>query len=94
MFATLVAMLLPFFNAVLGLIGALAAPRQLPREHARGEAQDPARRGPVVNAGQAMSLVCLISIAANVGSVQDIVHNLKVAAPFKTYGQLIDGLID
>ena len=84
MFTTL-AMLLPFFNAVLGLIGALAAPRQLPREHARGEAQDPARRGPVVNAGQAMSLVCLlISIAANVGSVQDIVHNLKAAAPFKT----------
>ena len=87
MFTTLVAMLLPFFNAVLGLIGALGfwplsvyfpvRMHMVRLKICRGEL-----RWWLL---QAMSFVCLlISIAASIGSVQDIVHNLKAAAPFKT----------
>lgn len=87
MFTTLVAMLLPFFNAVLGLIGALGFwPLSVYFPVAMHVARLKIGRGE----GkwwwlQAMSFVCLlISIAASIGSVQDIVHNLKTATPFKT----------
>jgi len=87
MFTTLVAMLLPFFNAVLGLIGALGfwplsvyfpvRMHMVRLKICRGEL-----RWWLL---QAMSFVCLlISIGASIGSVQDIMHNLKAAAPFKT----------
>ncbi|EAZ19917.1 hypothetical protein OsJ_35510 [Oryza sativa Japonica Group] len=87
MFTTLVAMLLPFFNAVLGLIGALGFwPLSVYFPVSMHVARLGIRRGePRWWSLQAMSFVCLlISIAASIGSVQDIVHNLKAAAPFKT----------
>ncbi|XP_040385779.1 amino acid permease 6-like [Oryza brachyantha] len=87
MFTTLVAMLLPFFNAVLGLIGALGFwPLSVYFPVSMHVARLGIRRGELRWWSlQAMSFVCLlISIAASIGSVQDIVHNLKAAAPFKT----------
>lgn len=87
MFTTLVAMLLPFFNAVLGLIGALGFwPLSVYFPVSMHVARLKIRRSePRWWMLQAMSFVCLlISIAASIGSVQDIVHNLKAAAPFKT----------
>ncbi|GJM87772.1 hypothetical protein PR202_ga03763 [Eleusine coracana subsp. coracana] len=86
MFTTLVAMLLPFFNAVLGLIGALGFwPLSVYFPVSMHVARLKIRRGEMRWwLLQAMSFVCLlISIAASIGSVQDIVHNLKAAAPFK-----------
>jgi amino acid permease len=87
MFTTLVAMLLPFFNAVLGLIGALGFwPLSVYFPVSMHVARLKIRRGELRWwMLQAMSFVCLlISLAASIGSVQDIVHNLKAAAPFKT----------
>ncbi|PAN16335.1 hypothetical protein PAHAL_3G054700 [Panicum hallii] len=87
MFTTLVAMLLPFFNAVLGLIGALGFwPLSVYFPVSMHVARLKIRRGELRWwMLQAMSFVCLlISVAASIGSVQDIVHNLKAAAPFKT----------
>ncbi|CAD6268079.1 unnamed protein product [Miscanthus lutarioriparius] len=87
MFTTLVAMLLPFFNAVLGLIGALGFwPLSVYFPVNMHMARLKIHRGELRWwLLQAMSFVCLlISIAASIGSVQDIVHNLKAAAPFKT----------
>ncbi|KAF8726381.1 hypothetical protein HU200_019844 [Digitaria exilis] len=89
MFTTLVAMLLPFFNAVLGLIGALGFwPLSVYFPVSMHVARLKIRRGELRWwMLQAMSFVCLlISVAASIGSVQDIVHNLKAAAPFKTSG--------
>ncbi|KAL6906201.1 hypothetical protein ACP4OV_003802 [Aristida adscensionis] len=86
-FTTLVAMLLPFFNAVLGLIGALGFwPLSVYFPVSMHIARLKIRRGePRWWMLQALSLCCLlISVAASVGSMQDIVHNLKAAAPFKT----------
>ncbi|CAL9122558.1 Amino acid permease [Musa troglodytarum] len=87
MFTTLVAMLLPFFNAVLGLIGALGFwPLAVYFPLGMHMAQERIKRGaPKWFLLQGLSFFCfLISIAASVGSVADIVHNLKAAAPFKT----------
>ncbi|ONM33799.1 Amino acid permease 6 [Zea mays] len=87
MFTTLVAMLLPFFNAVLGLIGALGFwPLSVYFPVSMHMARLNIRRGELRWwALQAMSFVCLlVSIGASIGSVQDIVHNLKAAVPFKT----------
>ncbi|WVZ88811.1 hypothetical protein U9M48_035284 [Paspalum notatum var. saurae] len=87
MFTTLVAMLLPFFNAVLGLIGALGFwPLSVYFPVSMHVARlKIGRREPRWWMLQAMSFVCLlISVAASIGSVQDIVHNLKAAEPFKT----------
>nr|ACG29199.1 AAP6 [Zea mays] len=87
MFTTLVAMLLPFFNAVLGLIGALGFwPLSVYFPVSMHMARLNIRRGEIRWwMLQAMSFVCLlISVAASIGSVHDIVHNLKAAAPFNT----------
>jgi amino acid permease len=87
MFTTLVAMLLPFFNAVLGLIGALGFwPLSVYFPVSMHMARLNIRRGELRWwALQTMSFVCLlVSIGSSIGSVQDIVHNLKAAAPFKT----------
>ncbi|XP_008786489.1 amino acid permease 6-like isoform X1 [Phoenix dactylifera] len=87
MFTTLVAMLLPFFNAVLGLIGALGFwPLSVYFPVGMHIAQKKISRGaPKWFLLQGLSFLCLlISLAASIGSVADIVRNLKVAAPFKT----------
>ncbi|RWW15886.1 hypothetical protein GW17_00020251 [Ensete ventricosum] len=87
MFTTLVAMLLPFFNAVLGLIGALGFwPLAVYFPLGMHMAQERIKRGaPKWFLLQGLSFFCLlISIAASIGSVADIVHNLKEAAPFQT----------
>lgn len=87
MFTTLVAMLFPFFNAVLGLIGALGFwPLAVYFPLGMHMAQEKIRKGDRKwFMLQGLSFLCLlVSIAASVGSVADIVHNLKAAAPFKT----------
>ncbi|CAL9135306.1 unnamed protein product [Musa textilis] len=87
MFTTLVAMLLPFFNAVLGLIGALGFwPLAVYFPVSMHIAQEKIQRGALKwFALQGFSFFCLlVSVAASIGSVADIVHNLKAAAPFKT----------
>ncbi|KAJ3703906.1 hypothetical protein LUZ61_007611 [Rhynchospora tenuis] len=87
MFTTLVAMLVPFFNAVLGLIGAVGFwPLSVYFPVSMHISQKNIRRGqPKWFWLQGLSFFCLlISLAASIGSVQDIVHNLKSAAPFKT----------
>lgn len=87
MFTTLVAMLLPFFNAVLGLIGALGFwPLAVYFPVSMHMAQEKIQRGALKwFALQGLSFFCLlVSVAASIGSVADIVHNLKAAAPFKT----------
>lgn len=86
LFTTLVAMLLPFFNAVLGLIGALGFwPLSVYFPISMHVSQSKIRRGaPKWFRLQGLSLVCLlISIGASVGSIEDIISNLKNAAPFK-----------
>lgn len=87
MFTTLVAMLVPFFNAVLGLIGAVGFwPLSVYFPVSMHISQKKITRWkPRWFWLQGLSFVCLlISLAASIGSVQDIVHNLKTAAPFKT----------
>ncbi|RWW54256.1 hypothetical protein BHE74_00039173 [Ensete ventricosum] len=87
MFTTLVAMLLPFFNAVLGLIGALGFwPLAVYFPVSMHIAQEKIQRGTLKwIVLQGLSFFCLlVSVAASIGSVADIVHNLKAAAPFKT----------
>ncbi|KAJ3671595.1 hypothetical protein LUZ60_007674 [Juncus effusus] len=86
MLTTLVAMLVPFFNAVLGLIGAIGFwPLSVYFPVSMHIAQNKIKRGEIKWVLlQSLSIFCLlISLAASIGSVQDIVHNLKVAAPFK-----------
>ncbi|ONK77396.1 uncharacterized protein A4U43_C02F6100 [Asparagus officinalis] len=86
LFTTLVAMLLPFFNAMLGLIGALGFwPLSVYFPVSMHLSQNKIQRGaPKWIWLQGLSLVCLlISVGASVGSVEDIISNLKNAAPFK-----------
>lgn len=87
MVTTLVAMLLPFFNDVVGLLGALGfwpltvyfpiemyiAQKKIGRWTHRWVAL------------QTLSVCCLlVSIAAAVGSVAGVVLDLKTYKPFKT----------
>ncbi|KAM0940786.1 putative amino acid transporter, transmembrane domain-containing protein [Dioscorea sansibarensis] len=87
MLTTLVSLLLPLFNAILGIIGALSFwPLSVyfpVRMHVK---QNKISRGSSKWLTlQGLSMFCLlISIAAGIGSVADIVHNLKLSAPFKT----------
>ena len=86
LFTTLVAMLLPFFNAVLGLIGALGFwPLSVYFPVSMHLSQNKIKMGaPKWLWLQGLSLICLlISLGASVGSVEDIISNLKNAAPFK-----------
>ncbi|KAL6647837.1 hypothetical protein ACP70R_015274 [Stipagrostis hirtigluma subsp. patula] len=84
---TLVAMLIPFFNAVLGLIGAmgfwpLSVYFPVAMHIARLKIQRGEARWWML---QAMSLCCLlISVGMGAASVKDIVDNLTGAAPFNT----------
>ncbi|XP_038989801.1 amino acid permease 6-like isoform X2 [Phoenix dactylifera] len=83
---TLVAMLVPFFNAVLGLLGALSF---WPLTVFFPVSMHIAQRGigwgaPKWVLLQSLSMLCLlISVAASIGSVADIVDSLKLATPFK-----------
>ncbi|KAK1276691.1 Amino acid permease 6 [Acorus gramineus] len=83
---TLVAMLIPFFNAVLGLIGAFAFwPLSVYFPVSMHVARAKIGRGSARwVALQGLSAVCLmVSVGAGVGSVADIVSNMRHAAPFK-----------
>ncbi|PKU82997.1 amino acid permease 8 [Dendrobium catenatum] len=83
---TLVAMLVPFFNAVLGLLGALGFwPLSVYFPVNMHIAQKNIKRGnPKWILLQGLSLFCLlISIAASIGSMADIISSLKLATPFK-----------
>ena len=84
---TLVAMLLPLFNAILRLLGAIAFwPLTVYFPVSMHMAQAGIIRGTARWAMlQGLSIFCLlISLAAIVDDVADIVDSLKVARPFKT----------
>ncbi|KAL6880561.1 hypothetical protein ACP4OV_012126 [Aristida adscensionis] len=84
---TVVAMLVPFFNAVLGLVGAMGFwPLSVYFPVAMHIARRKIRRGEARWwMLQAMSACCLlVSVAMGAASVKDIVDNLKGAAPFKS----------
>ncbi|KAG1328182.1 putative Amino acid permease 2 [Cocos nucifera] len=86
LFTTLVAMLVPFFNAVLGLLGALSfwpltVYFPVSMRIARGGIGRGDAKWVLL---QSLSTICLlISIAASIGSVADIVDSLKLSTPFK-----------
>lgn len=83
---TLVAMLVPFFNAVLGLLGALGFwPLTVYFPVNMHIAQRNIKKGnPKWILLQGLSLFCLmISIATSIGSIADITSSLKMATPFK-----------
>lgn len=82
---TVVAMMIPFFNAVLGLLGAfsfwpLTVYFPISMHIAQGKI-----KGSKWYLLQCLSMICLmISVAVGIGSVTDIVDSLKVSSPFKT----------
>lgn len=83
---TLVAMLLPFFNAVLGLLGALSFwPLTVFFPVTMHMVQNKVRRGTSKwFLLHGLSFVCLcVSVLASIGSVADIVNSFKHTAPFK-----------
>lgn len=83
---TLVAMLVPFFNAVLGLLGASSFwPLTVYFPVSMHMTQTKVARGtPKWVFLHGLSSVCLlVSLFACMGSVADIVASLKHAAPFK-----------
>ncbi|XP_077231732.1 amino acid permease 6-like [Tasmannia lanceolata] len=86
-FTTLVAMLLPFFNAILGLLGAISFwPLTVYFPVKMYMAQAKIKRGmPKWGFLQSLSFLCLlVSLLASVGSMADIVQSLKHAKPFNT----------
>ncbi|KAL5982933.1 hypothetical protein ACLOJK_017012 [Asimina triloba] len=87
-FTTLVAMLFPFFNAVLGLLGALAFwPLAVYFPVSMYMVQSKVARGmPKWFLLHGLNFLCLaVSILATVGSVADIAENLAHARPFHTH---------
>lgn len=86
LFTTLVAMLVPFFNAVLGLIGSIGFwPLTVYFPVNMHIARKNIKRGqPKWMLLQGLSFFCLlISIGTSIGSIADIINSLKLAAPFK-----------
>ncbi|CDJ26456.1 hypothetical protein CFC21_043132 [Triticum aestivum] len=83
---TVVAMMIPFFNAVLGLLGAFSFwPLTVYFPISMHIAQGKITKGTKWYLLQGLSMVCLmISVAVGIGSVSDIVDSLKVSTPFKT----------
>ncbi|KAL5222822.1 hypothetical protein ABZP36_027535 [Zizania latifolia] len=83
---TAVAMMIPFFNAVLGLLGAFSFwPLTVYFPISMHIAQEKITGGRRLYLLQCLSMACLmISVAVGIGSVTDIVDSLKVATPFKT----------
>lgn len=86
-FTTLVAMLLPFFNDILGILGATAfwpLTVYFPMEMyiAQKRIGRWTRQWIVL---ETISMVCLVvSLAALIGSIEGVVNDLKVYKPFKT----------
>jgi Transmembrane amino acid transporter protein len=83
---TLVAMMVPFFNAVLGLLGAFSFwPLTVYFPISMHIAQEKIGRGmPKWYFLHSLSIFCLvISIGVSIGSVVDIANSLKMSAPFK-----------
>ncbi|KAL6840230.1 hypothetical protein ACP4OV_030040 [Aristida adscensionis] len=83
---TVVAMMIPFFNAVLGLLGAFSFwPLTVYFPISMHIAQEKITKGTKWYLLQGLSMVCLmISVAVGIGSVTDIVDSLKTSSPFKT----------
>lgn len=86
-FTTVVAMLLPFFNDIVGLIGALGfwpLTVHFPVEMYMRQAMIPkwSRKWLLLKLLSAFCL--LISIAAGLGSIEGVVHDLAKYTPFKT----------
>lgn len=84
---TVVAMLLPFFNSVLGLLGALSFwPLTVYFPVTMYMVQARIKRGtPKWILLHGLSFLCfLVSAAASIGSVADILNALKRAKPFHT----------
>jgi hypothetical protein len=82
---TVVAMMIPFFNAVLGLLGAFSFwPLTVYFPISMHIAQEKIhKKGTKWYLLQGLSVVCLlISVAVGIGSVTDIVDSLKVSNPF------------
>jgi hypothetical protein len=82
---TVVAMMIPFFNAVLGLLGAFSFwPLTVYFPISMHIAQEKInKKGTKWYLLQGLSMVCLmISVAVGIGSVTDIVDSLKVSSPF------------
>ncbi|RWW59082.1 hypothetical protein BHE74_00033998 [Ensete ventricosum] len=83
---TVVAMMLPFFNAVVGLLGALGfwpLTVYYPMSMYMSQAKIKRRQSKWVML-QVLSLVCLlVSLVAVIGSVADIIEHLKHAELFK-----------
>lgn len=83
---TVVAMMLPFFNAVVGLLGALGfwpLTVYYPMSMYMNQAKIKRRQFKWVML-QVLSLVCLfVSLVAVIGSVADIIEHLKHAELFK-----------
>ncbi|XP_034691283.1 amino acid permease 4-like isoform X1 [Vitis riparia] len=87
MVTTLVSMLLPFFNDVLGIIGAFAfwpLAVYFPVEMYIAQRRIP-KWGVKWTCFQMLSLACLmISIVAGIGSIAGVVTDLRAYQPFKT----------
>lgn len=87
MLTTLVAMLLPFFNQVVGILGALGFwPLTVYFPIEMYISSNRIRRWSSLWFGlQVLSLACLmVSVAAAVGSVAGVVLELKTYKPFRT----------
>ncbi|KAH7365767.1 hypothetical protein KP509_18G044600 [Ceratopteris richardii] len=86
-FTTLVAMLLPFFNDILGILGATAfwpLTVYFPIEMYIAQKKI-ARWTKKWIMLETLSVICLlVSIAALVGSIEGVINDLKVYRPFKT----------
>lgn len=86
-FTTIVAMLLPFFNDIVGLLGAIAFwPLTVYFPVAMHISQTRLKSWtPKWLALQALSVICLlISLAAGIGSVAGLVEDLKTYTPFSS----------
>ena len=86
-FTTLVSMLLPFFNDILGLLGASAFwPLTVYFPISMHISQNQLKPWTTKWIGlQALSLISLlVSLAAGLGSIAGIVYDLKHYTPFKT----------
>ena len=85
---TVIAMLLPFFNSILGLVGAITfwpLTVYFPTEMYLSQRKVP-RFGAQWIVLKMLSGVCLIvSLIAAVGSIEGIVKDLKAFEPFQSY---------
>ncbi|CAN6475664.1 unnamed protein product [Victoria cruziana] len=88
MLMTMVAMILPFFNAIMGLLGAIIFwPLTVKFPVSMYMAREKIKRGTSIwYRLQILSMVTLVvSLLAAVGSVAGLVDSLKHAAPFRSF---------